>query len=779
MSYRKFKHLNIVKKTVFTFISLLFSVAISAQSITGKVTDKDNQPVEFANVALYSLPDSTLITGTITNEHGEFSLATKVLKNAFLKISFIGYETQIVSAVSGQTIVLNDDSQLLSEVVVKANLPRIEMKNDALVTTIQNTVLSKAGTGNDVLKRLPSLTGDDGVFSVFGKGEAKIFINNREMRDVSELDNLSSADIRNVEIVSNPGARYDATVKAVIRINTIPKVGDGFSFDVRSSTHQSQNTDLIEQLNVNYRKKGWDLFGTFKYVHDEWIQDSKIYQKTHVDTLWTQDNTLYIDGYNNDFMGIAGINYEISPKHYVGAKYTLTASPNNKWCSKMSSKVFANDLFYDEWNSVEDKTSELKPSRRVNSYYNGTFGELNIDFNADYFSSDGISTSSVAETSQEFDNRKVDSENEVNNSLLASKLVFSHSLAGGQMVFGSEYTNTHRIDEYTNIQNIVPSSKITNKEQNIALFAEYSRAVPIGQFGVGLRYENANSEYFENDILNEEQSRRYSHWFPNLSFATKIKNVGLQLSYTAKTYRPTYRQLSSSVFYANRFTLQTGNPFLKPTIIHDVTLVGSWRYVQLMASYKNERDAVIYWTEQDANNPALSILSHRNLEKMPSLTAFATVSPTIGIWSPQLSAGFIKQWVTITSLGKSVKLDKPIPVVSLNNSLRLPKEILFTLDVEYVGNGDAQNIHLVKNFVVVGASVTKSFFDERLNVALKAHDIFYQHKEGNLLYNAQMELNQINIFDSREIELTVRYRFNTAKSKYKGTGAGQSEINRL
>ncbi|WP_298646429.1 hypothetical protein [uncultured Proteiniphilum sp.] len=105
------------------------------------------------------------------------------------------------------------------------------------------------------------------------------------MRDVSELDNLSSADIKDVEIVNNPGARYDASVKAVIRINTIRKTGDGFSFDVRSSYWQSQNTDLTEQLNLNYRCNGWDVFTTFTYNRDAWLQDSKLRQSTYVDSF--------------------------------------------------------------------------------------------------------------------------------------------------------------------------------------------------------------------------------------------------------------------------------------------------------------------------------------------------------------------------------------------------------------------------------------------------------------------------------------------------------------
>ncbi|HAC73838.1 MAG TPA: TonB-dependent receptor, partial [Porphyromonadaceae bacterium] len=158
-------------------------------------------------------------------------------------------------------ISLQPDTTLLDEVVVEGDLPRIRLRSDAVVATVQNTVLSKAGTANDVLKRLPAITGDNGDFSIFGKGKAKIYVNNRELRDVSELDLISSADIREVEIVHNPGAGYDASVKAVIRIHTVRKTGDGLSFDIRSTYLQTENTDLRQQLNLNYRHKGWDIFG--------------------------------------------------------------------------------------------------------------------------------------------------------------------------------------------------------------------------------------------------------------------------------------------------------------------------------------------------------------------------------------------------------------------------------------------------------------------------------------------------------------------------------------
>lgn len=358
-------------------------------------------------------------------------------------------------------------------------------------------------------------------------------------------------------------------------------------------------------------------------------------------------------------------------------------------------------------------------------------------------------------------------------------MVLSYPVFGGQLSAGVEFTDTDIRDEYINDQSIVPSSYTTIKDQNNSLFAEYSRSTPIGQIGAGLRYENVRSDYFNNDIKIEEQSRQYDQLFPNILLATQLEKVNLHLSYTAKTMRPTYDQLSSNVTYVNRFTLQTGNPFLKPATIHDVTLVGTWKFLQLMISYKNEKNTVIYWAEQVEENPAVALLAYRNLEKLPSLNTFITASPTFGIWSPQASVGFIKQRLAITTNNKSIVLNKPMPIASLINSFSLTKSYLLSLDMNFQGKSNYQNVYLSENVFVVNVGLTKSFLNDQLQVSIKGHDLFKGKKEGKLLYNHQMDLYQINRYDSHKFELTMRYKFNSAKSRYKGTGAGQKEIDRL
>ncbi len=757
-------------------------VAAHAQQLTGRVVDSQNQPIEFANVALYALPDSSLVTGTITDAHGAFALEGGGARRTFLKVSFVGYETRTIDAPqSGVTVTLQAEAAQLGEVTVTASRPAIRLKNDALVASVQGSVLSRAGTANDVLRRLPSLTSDNkGVFSVFGKGEAKIYINRREVRDLSELDQLNSADIRDVEIVRNPGARYDASVKAVIRINTVRRAGDGFGFDARSSWYEGETTDLREQVNVNWRRNGWDVFGTALYGRGAYLIDSRIAQQTRLDTLWQQENTLYATGVDRWVRITAGTNWEISPAHYVGLRYTLSPTLRDDINhTTFNSMVHADSAFYDEWHSDNARRTTNHPAHRLNAYYNGTVGRLGIDFNVDFYTSGSTSRSHTEETSRMQEDRVVNSENRVQNRLVASKLILSYPVLGGEFSVGGEYVRTHRTDTYCNPERIVPSSDMTADEWNSSLFAEYARETPIGQFGVGLRYEHVRSDYLSDGRPLAGQNRSYNQWFPNVSFSTQVKGVSLQLAYTAKTQRPTYRQLSSNVYYANRLSLQTGNPLLKPTVTHDVSLTASWRIVQLMASYRQERDAVIDWTERSPSDPKVSLITYRNLDRLPALTVFATVTPIFGPWTPQLSAGLIKQWAEVEIDGRPVRCDKPLFRASLNNSLRLPAGLLLTLDARYRSTGDERNLYLKDATLVVNLGLTRSFFGDRLSVTLRGWDVFRGEQGGYTILAPRMVYEQYDRYDSREFEVTLRYKFNAAKSKYKGTGAGNRELERL
>lgn len=538
--------------------------------------------------------------------------------------------------------------------------------------------------------------------------------------------------------------------------------------------------DLRQQVNLNYRENGWDLFGTLKYERYAYLQESVIRQTTHVDTLWTQENQLRVDGLSNPLTAVAGINYEFSPKHQAGIKYTVTAFPgDNGAAANTTSDVYANGTFYDRWVSRDDQREDQRPRHRVNGYYNGTFGKLTVDFNGDLYRGSQTSRSNITETSEEYDDRFIQSANRIHNRLVATRAILTHPLLGGTLSVGNEFTQTRREEDYETNNPMIPSSNTAIHDQNLAFFTEYTRSTPIGQLTAGLRYENVYWDYFNNGERNNEQSRRYTRWFPGFTYSNTFGNVQLQLSYSVKTLRPAYWQLGSNIFYANRFTMQTGNPFLKPSILHDISLMSSWRFLQLAVSYKREKDVIIHWGEQLEENPAVTLLSLINLEQLPSLSAFLTASPKVGIWSPQASIGVNAQWLDMEIRGEQVRMNRPTPFASLNNSLLLPKGFLFTMDARFQGKGFYQNFRNTENQFVVSAGITKSFVEDRLSLTLKGHDLFHGQRMGIFAYNDRLDLYQFSKWDTRELELTVRYKFNKASSRYKGNGAGESEINRM
>lgn len=199
--------------------------------------------------------------------------------------------------------------------------------------------------------------------------------------------------------------------------------------------------------------------------------------------------------------------------------------------------------------------------------------------------------------------------------------------------------------------------------------------------GAGVRYEHVDFEYSEDQQRIDSQSKDFDNVFPTLSFGTQIGKVQAQLSYTASIQRPSYADLSNNVFYINRFTLQQGNPYLLPSITHDLSLNAMWKYFQFMLSYQQKKDEIFTWSTQSEANPEVSTISYINFDKMPTLNAFIGASPTIGFWSPMLGVGVSKQWVTMHTDLATLKLDNPAMNVMFNNGFSLPKNFLVNLDL--------------------------------------------------------------------------------------------------
>ena len=195
----------------------------TSNKMMGRIVDTRHQPVDFANVALLNVSDSSLITGGVTNENGQFVIPCEA-KKAIVKVSCVGYNTFYNVYEIGEigVITLNEATVNLQEVVVMGHRKYILKENGRLTLNVQNSNLQNIGKAADVIKYVPGMLYTNGKYEVFGKGEPVIYIDGRKVANASELSLIPSSNVKSVQLITNPGAEYDADTRSVIAISTIP-----------------------------------------------------------------------------------------------------------------------------------------------------------------------------------------------------------------------------------------------------------------------------------------------------------------------------------------------------------------------------------------------------------------------------------------------------------------------------------------------------------------------------------------------------------------------------
>ncbi len=769
-----------MKSIIVAFSLSLLTSPSFGKTVKGTVRDSLGKAIPYADVMLCDTADSTYVTGTVTDDNGHFLLSAG--KDEYvIKVRCVGYKDMYIrTRLDDLSLTLQQSTTSLRGITVSSRRTIYEQTAEGLRTNVAGTILAKMGTAKDVLSHVPGVLKKKDGFEVFGKGTPLIYLNGKKLQTLEELDELKSQDIKSVEVIRNPGSAYDASVASVIKIRTVRVKGEGFGGDLRSVYYYNKYHNTIQQLRMNYHHDGLTLFTTYKFSDWKEFEDGSVDQRTYVDTLWNQQNVYYGTTRNEYHKITGGFSYDFSPTQSIGAKYDLGISTYQKEEGSNESKVTADGQPYDRIGTLITASNKDKPSHLLNVYYNGALGKTSIDFNTDFLINHTHAYSRSAEHSEDHDSRVVDSENKVRNSMIASKLILDSPLFSGTMRWGAEYVSIHRKDRYeVNRTDLLDNSDSKLTEQTASPFIEYSHETPIGTFQAGLRFEYVRFKYYDNGMYQSSQSRTFRNWFPSLNYGTQVGKVDLQLSYSVKTRRPSYSQLSNNVQYLNRFSLQTGNPLLDSEINHTVELSGVWKFFQFSVDYLLSKNPIIYWSRQLEKDPSVNVIYYHNIKRLRGLNAYVSAAPTIGIWSPQVSFGVNTQWLTLHTQRGAKKLNRPQLVGSLSNSFTLPWNLQLSVDYQYQGTGNWQNAWVQKPLHIVNVSLVKSFLKDKLTVQVQGNDLLHQQWDGGTLYTPRMTYFQLARTQSRDITLTLRYNFRTTKGKYKGTGAGEEQQSRM
>lgn len=770
-----------MKYSILLVLLLIVSLNASAQMFSGRVLDDQKIPVQYATVALLSVADSSLISGTVTDEQGIFKIEVSESKPYLLAVSYVGYKRSIqrlMPSIIGDIVIIPDD-RMLDEVVVTQHLPLYRLDNGGLTTKVENTILSKAGTAMNVAELLPGvLKRPDGTLEVLGKGTPLIYINNREVRHLDELDRLSAENIKQVELITNPGAEYGAAVGAVLKLKTVGKKIDGFGIGLRSVADYSYKIGNNDQLNVEYRQNGLDLFGTFQYRLQHLKETGETVQMTDVDTLWKQRTHSTDLGKNISYFGQFGFNYEINKNHSFGATYELTSAPRDKMSNDNRTEVYADHELYDVWNTNAFSIEKTYPTHHSNFYYHGDINSLEIDLNADVLVGKNKEEENIKELSLNYDDLYMTTFSETSNKLYAGKLVWAYPLFKGRISGGSEYSYIHRISDFSGFGNQILGTSDKIRERNLAFFLNCTWSLGGIDASAGLRYEDVKSDFYENSIYQSDESKHYRNLFPSLSLKGSVGKVHWGLGYHIQVARPYYEQLKNEIHYGNRFTYLGGTPNLQPTYIHTAEMRAAYRDLQLSVGYNRYNDDILFSIEQATSDPKITLIKFRNVEHRDEMTASLVYSPGIGCWRPEWVASVQSQWFNIGYLDGTKNMNGITVGIRWNNSFQLPMGYIFRLNGTYTGKGVYQN-SFTRPVSCFGVSIYKSFFNGRLDCTVEGNDLFHTVRDATTQYDNKVKIYRETQRNTQEVKLTVHYKFYLQKSKYKGTGAGLDEQQRL
>ena len=686
-----------------------------------------------------------------------------------------------------------NQTQELSGVVVKGRLPKTRVKGDAMRTRVAGTILEKAGTVSDALSKIPSLEAErDGGVKVLGRGDAEVYINGRRVQDMKELSRLRSDQIQHVDVVQNPGARYAASTKAVVRITLKKAQGEGLSFQNSTQYMYQYGGSLNDNFTANYRTGGLDVTGSF------WVGTYNHYKGLQVNDMLYYVGPDLVTGHSTQEMRHPWhawspqlqVNYMVNDDHTFGAYYKYDRTPSSETKGDYLTDMFENGILTERSASYIWQDQNVK-KHIFNAYYNGKVGQLGIDLNIDGLFDDtktpGLTTEQTTVVGDAPVDRTIESNTNSGNNFWASKLIFSYPVLKGNLSLGGEYSYNHRTDAYTFQASDYVPVKATDTEINeksAAGFVEYGR-----QFGkvfaqAGLRYEHLKNDYFNFGKREDEVCRNYGDWFPTATLSAPIGKMQLSLSYRRDIQRPAYSSLTSSTMYANRYTYQSGNPYLKPTYNHSLVLNAAYQWANLTVEYGRMKNSETMSTEPfpGSTDPLISLVRPINSEEdYNQLSLSLSASPTIGKWHPMWYAFTVFQnYKTPTANGTIKTLNDPYVTLIWNNDIELPHSFRLSANAQWATKGDYNNFSITAQRFDLTLGVQRDFILRRLGqltLDVRCVDVLNTNKTEAVIYGIR-ELATANPA-RRTFLINLNWKFNEARSKYRGSGAGEKQKARM
>ena len=772
-------------KNIILSLLLIISATTAAQTtFRGTLVNPDQKPVSDANIILMSLPDSTLVKGVISNGHGSFELPNPAnSKKVLIKITHLEYQGEVFPPTSSNlgTIVLIPTSNELDAVVVTARRrPILEQKGTRISTNVAQSTLQKLPNTDMLLNFLPgvstSYTG--GGFEVFGKGNPIFYINNRRVRNLDEVYQLSPKDIERIEMETQPGAAFDNTVGAVIYIILKKKPGDGLSGAAENTFYFFKKGIMDETwLSLNYRKGKTDWFTSISNDNHFNQEDYNVAQDLQVFTQNNQWRVLNDETRQNQHKNIKtkiGFAHEFSEEHSLGMSIRGSIIPfSGHNFSTQETTTYKNQLLTARGRNEYDQFEQDK-KLSVNAYYEGKLTDvLKMQTDVDYIGLRSDNTSDIVEHNLlNTTSHNVHTHSDVISDWWGLKTTFFQQLGKGTLGYGVEVSNLHRTENYQD--NVLSAFNVKNTETRSDAFLSFSYPIKKVNLKLGTRYEYADFDYYENEQKSEAKSKTYRDWLPNVSVAFPWEKTQITFSYARKIKRPAFHDLSDYNSYVSSFLYNRGNPYITPQLTDEWNTLATYGPISASVTYSHIHKGIYADYQLSSINSDAVEKILRNYDDFSLLKCALNAQKQIGKWMPKLTLTYEKPFAD-----KVFYKSEGLFSVEWMNQITPSENWLFLVMLLYKSKGSMQEAYIYKPGSGVFVGVGRAFFHQSLSVYAVASDFYNGLNRHARIQNSYISNSTAYSYSNFSFKIGISYNFNTTQSKYKGKEISEEENNRM
>ena len=803
------------KSNTLLLIFLLSCSFIQAQNslVKGQLTNDQDEPVIYANVSLHSSIDSSLVKVETTDDAGLFKIMDVQAGQYFVKASYVGLPDMVVPNFDIGADNMKDLGVLkfstsatsLAEVTVTTTRALVEVKADRTVFNVQGTINSAGEDALALMRKAPSVTVDNNDnISILGRTGVRIFVDGKPLplagTELSNyLQNLPAEQIDRIDIITNPGAKYEAQGNAgIIDIRLKRDENNGTNGSVSASYSQGVFSRSNVSATLNYRNKKMNVFGNAGYGTNNGFNDM---------VFESFQNGLLLDEVNDTDYEFLNTNYRIGTDFFLGKKHTvgflvggsvsdrtntneniikISAEPNfssidsvlvarndatgggNNYTVNLNyrfdiskEKSFNFDLDYGRYNSF---SSRFSPNR----YYQTTAEEV--------FLSERINI--------------IDPENDID--IYTAKADYEQPLAGGVFGIGSKLSrvvsdNTFLFfDEIdgTRIRNDQRSNIFEYQENVYAGYVSYNR--PISEklsFSSGVRVEQTDATGtltpFDVSLTEPPVLQNYLSVFPNVGFSWSPKPThSYNLSFGRRINRPDYSVLNPFENRLSELSFEKGNPKLLAEIVNNVELGWTYQYrYNFKIGYSKTENQITRLIAPDTQDDRAGFITYANLADQTIVSANISAPMQFGQnWNAffNLSAAYIDNQADYGD-GQIVDVQAFTYTIYTQHTFPLFQKIKGEISGYYSGPGVWGGVFKYDPTWSLNLGIQRKFLNDQLNVKLAANDIFYQAWwEGQSVF-AGLVSNGSGRNDTRRVTLSASYSFGNQKVKSRNRKTGLEE----